>query len=65
VGAAVAVSLLAIGKLLFVGRLSDSIQFTPFIGWQDFGITFLILAALGVVLSAVISYLALLKYLRV
>jgi len=65
VGAFVAIALLALGKLLFITRLSDSIQFTPFIGWQDFGVTFLILGALGVGLSALISYLALLKYLRV
>ena len=65
VGAFLAVSLLAMAKLLFIGRLSKSIQFTPFIGWQDFGITFVILAVIGIVLSAVISYLALLKYLRV
>jgi len=65
VGAAMAVGLLAVSKLFLVSNLSDKIQFTPFINWSDFGITFGILLALGVGLSGLISYLALLKYLRV
>jgi len=65
VGAALAVVLLGVGKIFLVGNLSDKIQFTPFINWSDFGITFAVLFALGVGLSGLISYLALLKYLRV
>ena len=65
VGAVMAVGLLAVSKLFLVSNLSDKIQFTPFINWSDFGITFGILLALGVGLSGLISYLALLKYLRV
>jgi len=65
VGAGVAVALLALAKVLFITRLASSIQFTPFIGWQDFGLTFVILLSIGIVLSSLISYLALLKYLRV
>ena len=65
VGAGVAVLLLALAKVLFITRLSSNIQFTPFIGWQDFGLTFVILMSIGIVLSSLISYLALLKYLRV
>ena len=64
-GATMAVGLLATSKLFLVSNLSDKIQFTPFINWSDFGITFGILFALGVGLSSLISYLALLKYLRV
>ncbi|MFZ0324107.1 MAG: FtsX-like permease family protein, partial [Actinomycetes bacterium] len=65
VGAGLAVAMLAVSKVLLVGNLSDKIQFTPFVNWSDFGITFGVLLALGVGLSGLISYLALLKYLRV
>lgn len=65
VGAILSISLLAVLRIVFVQRLADSIQFTPFIGWPDFGLTFSVLGGLGVGLSGLISYLALLKYLRV
>jgi cell division transport system permease protein len=65
VGGAIASLCLVALKWTLVARLSTEIQFTDFIGWATIFRVAIVLVLTGVVASTVVSYFALLKYLRV
>lgn len=68
VGALLACGFLALGKVFFVDQLfQEQLSFlgANFIGWGHVLTTSLLVIVVGLVLSVVVSYLTLLKYLRV
>lgn len=65
VGGLLATVYLMLGKALFVDVLADKIRFFEYVGWSETMITALTLVLVGALVSIVISYLTLLKYLRV
>jgi cell division transport system permease protein len=65
VGGLLAMVYLLAGKALFVDVLADKVKFFEYVSWSETLVTSATLVAVGVVVSIVISYLTLLKYLRV
>lgn len=65
VGGLLASVYLFTGKALFVDVLAEKIRFFEYVDWVETAQTALALVLMGVVISIVISYLTLLKYLRV